>query len=93
MGKKKEKKDTLNFLIKKTLKPDVYDLYLQGPNNIVKHGIACIPNLKCSQMLRSMFEETIDEQDLCVECRYYKKQCKWQPLHKSKEPMSKIDDV
>ena len=90
---KKEKKDTLNFLIKKTLKRDVYDLYLQGPNNIVKHGIACIPNLKCSQMLRSMFEETIDEKDLCVECRYNVKFEKWQPLHKSKEPMSKADDV
>tara|TARA_Y100000389_G_scaffold201969_1_gene246014 strand:+ start:488 stop:1444 length:957 start_codon:yes stop_codon:yes gene_type:complete len=90
---KKEKKDTLNFLIKKTLKRDVYDLYLQGPNNIVKHGIACIPNLKCSQMLRLLFEETIDEKDLCVECRYNVKFEKWQPLHKSKEPMSKADDV
>jgi hypothetical protein len=90
---KKEKKDTLNFLIKKTLKRDVYDLYLQGPNNIVKHGIACIPNLKCSQMLRLLFEETIDEHDLCVECLYNVKFEKWQPLHKSKEPMSKADDV
>lgn len=90
---KKEKKDTLNFLIKKTLKRDVYDLYLQGPNNIVKHGIACIPNLKCSQMLRFMFEETIDEQDLCVECRYNEKFEKWQPLSKSKDPMSKMGDV
>ena len=90
---KKEKKDTLNFLIKKTLKRDVYDLYLQGPNNIVKHGIACIPNLKCSQMLRSMFEETVDEQDLCVECRYNEKFEKWQPLSTSKEPMSKMGDV
>jgi len=90
---KKEKKDTLNFLIKKTLKRDVYDLYLQGPNNIVKHGIACIPNLKCSQMLRLLLEETIDDQDLCVECRYNDKFEKWQPLSKSKEPMSKVCDV
>ena len=75
------------------MKRDVYDLYLQGPNNIVKHGIACIPNLKCSQMLRFMFEETIDDQDLCVECRYNEKFEKWQPLSKSKEPMSKVGDV
>ena len=90
---KKEVKDTLNFLIKQTLKRDVYDLYLQGPTNIVKHGIACIPNLKCSQMLRLMFEEVVDELDLCVECRFNKKFEKWEPLHKSKEPMSKVDDV
>ena len=75
------------------MKRDVYDLYLQGPNNIVKHGIACIPNLKCSQMLRLLFEETMDEQDLCVECRYNEKFEKWQPLSKSKDPMSKVGDV
>jgi hypothetical protein len=40
-----------------------------------------------------MFEETIDEQDLCVECRYNEKFEKWQPLSTSKEPMSNVGDV
>lgn len=88
---KQEKKTTLNFLIKKTLKSDVYDLYLQGPNNIVKRGIACIPNLKCSEMVRELM---IDDSDsICVECKFNEKFKKWEPLQKTSEPISKVDNV
>jgi len=94
---KKEKKNTLNFLIKQTMKRDVYDLYLQGPNNIVKHGIACVPTMKTSQMLRELFNEltssTSVDTDLRVECKYNEKFGKWEPLQKTIEPMSKVEDV
>ena len=88
---KKEKKNTLVFQIQKTLKRDVYELYLQGPNNIVKQGIACIPNLKCSQMVRHLFSEPCDE--LKVECKYNDKFKKWEPLQKTTESMSTVDEV
>ena len=40
---KKEKKKYVDIPNpKKTLKRDVYELYLQGPNNIVKQGIAYV---------------------------------------------------
>ena len=91
--KQEKKKDTLVFQIQQTLKRDVYDLYLQGPNNIVKHGIACIPNLKCSSMIRKLFSESIDKTDICVECKFNDKFAKWEPLRKSLDPMSKVDDV
>jgi hypothetical protein len=87
----KVKKDTINFMIQKTLKSDVYELYLQGPNNIVKHDIACVPNLKCSLMLRNLFSD--DSETVCVECKYNDKFKKWEPLHKTTEPMSKVDEV
>jgi len=89
----KVKKDTLNFQITPTMKRDVYDLYLQGPNNVVKQGIACIPNLKCSQMIRKLFEESDVHTDVRVECRYNDKFEKWQPLQKTMEPMSSVSDV
>lgn len=89
---KKDIKTTLNFLIMKTLKSDVYDLYLQGPNNIVKQGIACIPNLQCSEMIRELFEESTDT-DIRVECKYNEKFKKWQPLQKTEEPISKVEDI
>jgi len=89
---KKEKKSTLIFQIQKTMKRDVYDLYLQGPTNIVKHGIACVPTLKCSQMLRELFTVS-DETSICVECNYNEKFKKWQPLHKTNELISKVSDV
>ena len=88
---KQEKKTTLNFLIKKTLKSDVYDLYLQGPNNIVKKGIACVPNLKSSLMLRELLDDYLE--DVIVECKYNEKFKKWQPLQKTEESISKVDNI
>ena len=38
----KNKNKNIHFKIVKTLKPDVYELYLKGANNIVKNGIACV---------------------------------------------------
>jgi len=90
---KKETKNTLNFLLMKTMKRDVYDLYLQGPNNIVKQGIACVPNLKTSQMLRDLFNELDVHTDLRVECKYNEKFKKWEPLRKTLEPTSSVIDV
>jgi len=90
---KKEKKNTLNFQIQKTMKRDVYDLYLQGPNNIVKQGIACVPNLKCSQMIRGLFNELDVHTDIRVECKFNEKFKKWEPLQKTMEPMSSVEDV
>ena len=75
------------------MKRDVYDLYLQGPNNIVKQGIACIPNLKCSKMIRELFNGLDVHMDIHVECLYNDKFKKWQPLKVSSEPISKVEDV
>jgi hypothetical protein len=84
-------KDTVCFQIQKTLKRDVYELYLQGPTNIVKHGMACIPNLKCSQMVRGLMNESTD--GVRVECKLNTKFKKWEPLQKTTDPMSKVEDV
>ena len=73
------------------MKRDVYDLYLQGPNNIVKKGIACVPNLKSSLMLRELFNDSLE--DTIVECKYNQKFKKWQPLKKTEESISKVEDV
>lgn len=88
---KQEKKTTLNFLIQKTMKRDVYELYLQGPNNIVKQGIACVPSLQCSQMLRELFNDSTE--DNIIECKYNNKFKKWQPVQKTEEAISKVDDI
>jgi len=94
---KKETKNTLNFQIQRTMKRDVYDLYLRGPNNIVKQGIACVPTMKCSQMIRELFKgltsSTSEHTDLRVECKFNEKFKKWEPLQKTIEPMSSVTDV
>lgn len=88
---KQQKKNTLNFMIQKTMKRDVYELYLQGPNNIVKHGIACVPNLKSSQLLRELFTDSTEQ--LVVECRYNQKFGKWEPFKKTTDSISLVGDV
>lgn len=86
----KQKRTTLNFQIQPTLKRDVYELYLQGPTNIVKQGIACIPTLKCSRMVRSLFETNKDT--VIVECRYNDKFKKWEPLQVA-TTVSRSDEI
>ena len=71
------------------MKRDVYDLYLEGPNNIVKHSIACIPNLKCSMMVRKLFDGVDNP---IVECKYNEKFEKWEPLKKT-DKISKVDEI
>jgi hypothetical protein len=60
-----------------------------GKNNIVKHSIACIPNLKCSMMVRKLVDEA---ENPIVECKFNEKLEKWEPLSKT-EQISKVDDV
>ena len=57
----------------------------------MKQGIACIPNLKCSKMIREVFSG--QETDIHVECQYNDKFKKWQPQKVSEGPMSKVEDV
>lgn len=71
----------IHFKIVKTLKPDVYELYLKGNNNIVKNGIACIPDFKTSEFINDMFEQ--DKEEFFVECSLNDKFKKWQPIKES----------
>jgi len=91
-NKVESKNDTLNFKLLKTMKRDVYDLYLQGPTNIVKQSIACIPNLKTSQLVRELLKND-DGGGICVECKYNEKFKKWQPLRLSTEIVSRVDEL
>ena len=79
------------MILKKIIK--IFKLLLKNREiNIVKQGIACIPNLQCSEMIRELFEESTDT-DIRVECKYNEKFKKWQPLQKTEESISKVDDV
>ena len=86
----KKKNKNLHFQIIKTLKPDVYELYLKGANNIVKNGIACVPNFKTSEFLNSLF--TDPNKEYYVECSLNEKFKKWQPL-KASTFMSQADEL
>ena len=72
-------KTTINFKIVKTIKSDVYELYLNNEtkSSIIKHSYATIPNIKTSKWIK----ELIDEKDnVIVECKLNKRFNKWQPI-------------
>jgi len=72
-------KTTINFKIVKTIKPDVYELYLNNENksSIIKHSYASIPNIKTSLWLKELFDQ---KEDIIVECKLNKRFNKWAPL-------------
>ena len=75
--------DNVVFKILKTDIPDIYNLYCNdnsGKGNIVKHGIALVPNIKISHYLYNMFKDNPNQLDMRVECRFSKIFEKWTPI-------------
>ena len=68
-----------SFKIVKTVKPDVYELYLynEQKTNFQKHSYASICDLETSRWLK----ELTDSKDECfVECKFNPLFQKWSPL-------------
>lgn len=72
---------TMNFLIKKTDYPDVYNLYLKNKMESEPQyvSIAYIPTIKHSQYLLTLFNEYSDN-DIIVKCKYAIDYKKWIPI-------------
>jgi len=75
---KKSQNTFIRFKIVKTLKSDVYDLYIVEKDTLKKYGTACVPNMKCSKMIRKLFNGS--EENLIVECVFNKRFKKWEPI-------------
>ena len=64
--------------VEKTEKPDVFNLYDDNKKHI---GIACIPTLKTSKLLRNAFKTTNLTEKIKFECEYTDKfSNKWIPI-------------
>ena len=71
------------FNIKETNTPDIYDLYVNGDDGLIKHSIAYVGKISTSKRLKKYFQEVGDSGDLVnVECKYNEKFSKWEPLEK-----------
>jgi hypothetical protein len=85
------------FKILKTDIPDIYNLYCLDSkggkdNNILKHSIALVPNIKISHYLYNTFKSNPNNLNMRVECRFSKVFEKWTPLRfVSNEPYNKED--
>ena len=67
--------------LKKTEQPDIYDLY-EAENAMQKMGIACVPSLMVSKMLRQVFKNMNVATAVPFKCEFNKQFDKWVPLAK-----------
>lgn len=79
--KKIENDLQINFIIKQTDKPDIYNLHCIEQGVIINYGIAYIGKLKISKMIKEWFKENNDSTNSCmVNCKYNIRFTKWEVL-------------
>ena len=64
------KKNYLTIRIMKTLKPDVYELYLKNNDNLSKQGIALIQTTELSHKMLALFKEKDMNDEIHVKCKF-----------------------
>lgn len=72
-------KKLINFRIIKTVKSDIYELYIYNENrtSIVKHSYASVPDIKSSRWLKDL---TDSKEECFVECKLNDIFSKWTPI-------------
>ena len=83
-------KTTKCFRIMKTLKPDVYDLYLSNGDNIIKQDIALVQSTQLSHTLLQYFENKNYDDEILIECKFNENFKKWEPINLSDGPIDEI---
>jgi hypothetical protein len=76
----------VTFKLKKTEKPDIYNLYIQRNRHDYFFDIADVSNLKTSRLIRKMFEKNPRYHYIIVNCEYYENFGRWQPISTSSKP-------
>ena len=74
----------------KTMKPDVYDLYLMKADSLIKIGIALVQTTLLSHSLLSWFQDKDYDTEIRVECKYNEYFKKWEPISLSDDPISEV---
>jgi len=83
-------KQTKCFRIMKTMKPDVYELYLSKEDSLMKLGIALVQTTLLSHSLVTWFQDKKYDDIILVECKYNDFFKKWEPISLSDGP---VDDL
>jgi len=87
--------DNVVFKILKTDIPDIYNLYCleSSTTNLVKYGIALVPNIRISHYLYNGFKGNANSLDQRVECRYSKIFEKWTPVRFAANEIYNKDEI
>jgi hypothetical protein len=87
------KKQTKCFRIMKTMKPDVYELYLSKEDSLMKLDIALVQTTLLSHSLVTWFQDKKFDDVVLVECKYNVFFKKWEPISLSDGPVDGAYDV
>jgi len=74
----------------KTMKPDVYELYLTNGDNLIKQDIALVQTTLLSHSLLSWFNDKNYDDEVLVECKYNDFFKKWEPVSLSEGPVDEL---
>jgi len=78
------------FRIVKTMKPDVYELYLSKNEDLIKQGIALVQTTLLSHKLSDWFHSKEFDDVIKVECKYNEYFNKWEPISLSECPIDEL---
>lgn len=87
---------TVKFMIRPTMKPDLYELYCRSVDkHVEKYSYAGIPNMETSRFLKELMKDSSldddittlirDKKAIYVECKYHKIFKKWIPMKRCED--------
>lgn len=71
--------DTKVIWLRKTDQPDIYDMY-ENENSLQKNGVASVPSLLTSKMLRNIFKNKNVATSVCFNCKFDTRFNNWVPV-------------
>ena len=80
----------LIFKITKTMKSDVYELYLNTKENIQKVGYAYLSNYEKSKYVKELFDV---KEDINVICKFNEFFKKWEVLEETSDRINHINEL
>ena len=83
-------KENITFMIRKTEKSDIYNLYCLDNDDIKKYGIAWINSLKISKKIAKGFR---NKDSYNVSCKYSKEMEKWYPVEMTENKVDNFDSI
>ena len=76
------------FELRKTIQPEIYDLYCLDNDKLVKYDVARVSTLKISKMIYRLFN---DKKEVYVNCKFNSKFNKWEPFEEGES--EKLCDI
>ena len=78
------------FEVKKTDRPDIYNLFCTKEGVKINYGIACVSSIIVSSKLRKLLS---DKESIKMFCEYSDKFKKWIPMKETEDDISDINHI